>query len=161
MNLAVALKNAHHGIEAERLLTNLASSSKRVHGPAHHLTQRVESYLHFFKVRGVGVNFDDTVKRFQALRYEDDGKKCIVQGPIATPRSIEDETEFTVASDSMRIASGTPVVCHGLNSLPHLNGKIGDLRPGKYEVYFEDKELEPCTVPLDNIRILFELPDEL
>jgi hypothetical protein len=57
-NLAVALHNAYHGIEAERLLTELASSCKRFHGPDHCLTQRVESDLQKCKVRKVWINFE-------------------------------------------------------------------------------------------------------
>ena len=54
----------------------------------------------------------------------------------------------------------------------HLNGKIGDVQPWRdeerswvheekiYEVRFQDPDLEPCFVKPENIRILFELPDE-
>ena len=63
-------------------------------------------------------------------------------------------------------SSGKPVVCHRRDNPTHLNRKIGDLRSqdkdtGRYEVvHFEDKDLKPCLVKHENIRILLELPDE-
>lgn len=69
-----------------------------------------------------------TKRKALPLRYEDDGKTCIVQGPIANPRHVQDEKTFKVDSKRVNFALGTPVVCHGWNSLPHLNGKHGDLR---------------------------------
>ena len=93
---------------------------------------------------------------------------CVVKGPLANLRNTpnETETEFTVASDDTLSTSGTPVVCDSLKLSSHLNGKIGDVRAYKrdmnrYEVHFEDKELEPCLVKRGNIRILSELTDEL
>ena len=165
INLVVDLKNADHGIEAERLLTKLASSCRRVHGPDHQLTQRVESKLQKYKAREVRIDFGGE-KRFQALRYTEDGNKCIVQGPIVNPRNTQEEKQITVASSSIFVTLGTPVVCHGLKQSAHLNGKIGDIRAhnsdiDRYEVHFEDKVLEPCLVKRGNIRIIFELPDEL
>jgi hypothetical protein len=56
---------------------------------------------------------------------------------------------------------GTPVVCHGLVDGVHLNGKIGDTRgfdEGKFEVHFEEADLEPARIKHENLRILFELP---
>ena len=124
------------------------------------------------KVRYVKIKYQNEWKFFQALRYEEDWEKCIVTGPIATaqglitkPRNTQDEKMFTVATENIFPALGTPVVCHGLESAPHLNGKIGDLksRDNKtdcYGIHFEDKGLESCSVKRKNIRILFELPDE-
>ena len=163
-NLAIALYNANQTVEAERLLTNLAATSKRVHGPHHGLTQNVASDLQICKVRYVQIKYQNEWKAFQALRYKEDWKKCIVQGPIADPRNIQDEKTVTIATEDILPDLGTPIVCHGLESAPHLNGKIGDLRSHDeetdcYEVHFEDKGLAPCSVRRENIRILFELPD--
>ena len=54
--------------------------------------------------------------------------------------------------DGLILEDGTPIVCHGLKNAKHLNGQIGDIRKynlefGKYEVYFEDGNLEtnPCV----------------
>ena len=102
---------------------------------------------------------------FQALRYEKDSDAYIVQGPIANPRRVQDEQEYTLRADIVPIRLGTPVICHGLKgTLAHLNGKIGDLRSyeeekDSYEVHFEDKDPQPCFVKHAHVRIVFELPD--
>ena len=67
-----------------------------------------------------------------------------------------------------RVLNGTPVVCHGLKNVPHLNGKIGDVRSfdrngsKRYEVHFEDTSLVPsvANVRPENLRIAFDLPEE-
>ena len=102
---------------------------------------------------------------FQALRYEEDGGKCVIQGPIADPRNIQSEQMLTVASEDIILGHGTPVVCHGLKKATHLNGKIGDIRSWDeasecFKVHFEDEGLEPCPVKDKFLRILFELPEE-
>eukprot|EP00571_Detonula_confervacea_P002336 CAMPEP_0172332054 /NCGR_PEP_ID=MMETSP1058-20130122/62241_1 /TAXON_ID=83371 /ORGANISM="Detonula confervacea, Strain CCMP 353" /LENGTH=468 /DNA_ID=CAMNT_0013049331 /DNA_START=1091 /DNA_END=2497 /DNA_ORIENTATION=- len=163
LNLAVALKASDHGIEAERLLIKLAAMCRQVHGPDHGLTQSAEFNLQDLKARIVASKTQDGWTRFQALRYKEDGEKCVIQGPIAEPRNIQDEKAVAVASDDILVTLGTPVVCHGLKASHHLNGKIGDLRSWdkesqRFEVQFDDKDLKPCLVKQDNIRILFELP---
>ena len=108
----------------------------------------------------------DGMKVFQALRYEEDRKTWVVKGPITTPRNFQEEETFTAATEEFEIMSGAPVVCHWLEDyLNTLNGEIGDLGSWDeeidcYEVHFEDKGLELCSVKRVNIRILFELPDE-
>ena len=103
---------------------------------------------------------------FQALRYEEEGEKLIVHGPIAGPRNVHDEMTFSVAVEDAFPALCTPVVCHGLDdTLAHLNGKIGDIRSrGEdsdcYLVYFENEELDPQPVQAKFLRILFELPEK-
>ena len=166
IGLANDLNEASHSIEAERLLTKLSVICKRVHGPHHDVTRRAESGLQRFKVWYVKTKHLNERKRFQALRYENDGKKCILQGPIAQPRNVKEEKSFAVATKNITYCYGTPVVCRGLeNPFSHLNGKIGDVRSWDdetdcYEVQFEDKNVEPCSVHHKNIRILFKLPDE-
>ena len=103
-------------------------------------------------------------KQFQALRYISAENKYVVKGPIAMPRRIEDEKQFSVHAHEIRPTLGTPIICHGLEGeKEHLNGKIGDVRcrergAQKYTVLFEDKRLEPCLVHPKNMRILFGLP---
>ena len=38
-------------------------------------------------------------KQFQALRYENDGEICVVQGPITEPRNMEDENIYHIANN--------------------------------------------------------------
>ena len=165
-NLAIILKESSHSIEAERLLTKLAAISKQNHGPDHRISKKVEKELKWCKFRHVQLKSRDEMQSFQALRYEQDGKKCVVQGPNACPRNIQEEEIFAVDTTDLRYGLHTPVICHGLEGpLSDLNGKMGDLRSWEekseaFKVHFEDKELEPRTVKSENIRILFELPDE-
>ena len=114
---------------------------------------------------------------FWALRYEDDGEKFVSRGQIAssfiqgcTPRNINPQKTFTVASNDIHSLVGTPVVCHELSISAHLKGKMGDVRSVgglfkdfglKLKIHFEDSNLEPCLViKRDNLRIFFDLPDE-
>ena len=164
LNLAVCLKHAHHGIEAERLTTKLVAISKRVLGSDHNVTKRAESLLFNFQERFVGLVGADGIQSFQALRYEEDGEKCVLQGPVANPRYIPAEKTFPVASTYLMFCQGTPVICHGFKMSTHLNGKIGDLRPlqkesGNAAVHFDDESLEPHLVVPKNMRILFDLPE--
>ena len=48
-SLAIVLTDAHHSLEAERLLTKLAAISKRVHGPDHCITKKIEFRLQKLK----------------------------------------------------------------------------------------------------------------
>ena len=115
---------------------------------------------------------------YKALRYIENGDKCVLQGPLAKPRLEEAEEIKTIVveSDKVLILPGVPVVCHGLKNASHLNGKIGDV-PGygkgkmgdvrrefgnggafRYSVHFEDESLKPCLVKPENVRVLFDLP---
>jgi hypothetical protein len=101
---------------------------------------------------------------FEAIRYENDGDKCVIQGPIKDPRVAEEEGTFTVASTEVRPYKGTPVVLHGLKKAAHLNGKIGDVRDycqstDRYVVHLEDKGLKPVRAKHGNLRVVFDLPD--
>ena len=108
------------------------------------MTKNVENVLQKCKIRFVKIKFKKKRRVFQALRYEDDGRKCVVQGPIANPRNIQEEQIFTVPSNDIKFILGTPIVCHGLKKETHLNGKIGELRSwheasGCFKVHFDDK----------------------
>ena len=107
----------------------------------------------------------DELTAFQALRYKEDCNAYVVQGPIAEPRRVQEEKDYSVCADGVVIVPSTPVICHGMEgTLAHLNGKIGDIRDDadcetdSYEVHFEDKDLHPCLVKRSNVRILFDLP---
>mmetsp|Transcript_35790 Transcript_35790/g.86395 ORF Transcript_35790/g.86395 Transcript_35790/m.86395 type:complete len:505 (-) Transcript_35790:294-1808(-) len=165
MALAKVLRNENHTIDAERLLTKLLPITKRVHGPGHNDTQQVESALQHLKVRKVTIEVEGEQTYFQALRYEEHGMKCVIQGPVTEPRNIQEETEATVTSDDFSFLLGTPITCHGLDDSPELNGRVGDLRAwdnetDSYRVHFEDNTLEPSWVKRRNLLICFELPDE-
>lgn len=165
VNLSIALREAHRGIEAERLLIKLAATSKQVHGLDHKTTKLAVTYRQKCKDRRVKV--EGKSNWFQAIRYEEGGEKLVVQGPIAEPRNVEEEEMLTIAppDDIFGLAQGTPVICTGLKLQTHLNGKIGDVRSrGEetdcYLVYFEDEELDPQPVKAKFLRILFELPEK-
>jgi hypothetical protein len=60
------------------------------------------------------------------------------------------------------------LICHGLTSASHLNGKSGDVRANhndrneiRLAVHFETKSLKPSLVKPENLRIAFELPKEV
>jgi len=96
--LAIDLYNTFHGIEAERLSAKIAVTCRQVHGQDHCSTKQAEFDLQCCKVRTIEFKFGDELKHFLALRYEEDGEQCVIQGPIAEPRNIQDEKTFTVAS---------------------------------------------------------------
>jgi len=170
-------------IEAERLVTKLAAISRRVHGPDHKITSELVKLLKECKVRYVLVLPEN--KPFQALRYENDGEICVVTGPITMPKGIyvdsnlivprnkDDERTYRV-ENSLIVPTEfftlcCPVICHGLVSASHLNGELGEVRNMKpYEaettqlaVHFEKKNLKSALVKPANLRIAFELPDEV
>jgi hypothetical protein len=162
IQLASVLFGAYHTIEAARLLKTLVATSRRVHASDHKETKDVVLLLQRMQMRCV---YHDVQPRgYQALRYENDGKKCVIQGPINEPRVTKKEATFTVPSTDIRVAFGTPVVLHGLKKAAHLNGKMGDVRDycqstDRLFVYLEDKELKPVKVKHMNLRIVFDLPD--
>eukprot|EP00578_Thalassiosira_sp_NH16_P020305 CAMPEP_0181089974 /NCGR_PEP_ID=MMETSP1071-20121207/7587_1 /TAXON_ID=35127 /ORGANISM="Thalassiosira sp., Strain NH16" /LENGTH=289 /DNA_ID=CAMNT_0023171955 /DNA_START=233 /DNA_END=1102 /DNA_ORIENTATION=- len=163
LDLALGLMGNYHSIEAERLLVNLATQSRRVHGPEHALTKSAESDLQECKVRCISVMHKGRQQGFQVLQHEGDEETLVLKGPM-TKDGYGDET-FRVTAKAIHLDYnlGTPVICHGLKKAHHLNGKIGDLRQAnkeakRFEVHFEDPKLKPCLVKPENVRILFELP---
>lgn len=166
-NLAVSV--AGHGGEAERLLTKLVTTSKRAHGTNHSMTKQIEAALRFVNERIVMVKHKGRSNLFQALRYEDDGNKYVVKGPISMPgpRNVDEEETLTIESkEIIGFAPGTPVICNGLRLAPVLNNKIGyvlgwsEFGSDIVCVRFEDKEQGTARVRVRKLRILFELPDE-
>ncbi|KAL3798449.1 hypothetical protein ACHAW5_007401 [Stephanodiscus triporus] len=161
LDYAKVLLNYNHGIEAERIVMKLVTESCRVHGPEHNCTKSAEELLEVCKERYVMV-LPYRGNLFQALRYENDGEICVLTGPLAEPRKADDERMLQVASDLIRPTFGCPVICHGLVSASHLNGKVGHVRAfhknSRLAVHFEDKSQKPASVKADNLRIAFELP---
>ena len=165
LNYTRMLLPTFHHIEAERLVTKVATNSRRVLGPEHNVTSDSDELLKQCKERRVSVLPDD--KPFQALRYENDGEICVVTGPITKPRQVEDETLHRIANNLVIPSKGCVVICHGLVNASHLNGELGEVRDVKKSgtgirlaVHFEKKDAKSALVKPENLRIAFELPDE-
>ncbi len=178
------LSVAHHSIEAERLLTKLAATSRQVYGDDHNCKIKTVTLLEQCKVRLVMLASPYAGGKFQALRYENDGAICIVIGPIVDGkfRSLRYENDGAICTvvvpivdekrQKLRVPSamvypiaGCPVICHGLINAPHLNEKLGEVRSIsedsaglRFGVHFEEKGLKPAAVKPRNLRIAFELP---
>lgn len=159
-----------HAIEAERLLEKYIPISCRVHGNEHDTTKKIKKFLNRTKTRLVSLDYGhDESGVMQALRYEDGGDKCVVQGPVEEENVIyfaltEGATEYTVDSSSLLYAPGIPIICQGLQKAAHLNGKLADIRSydtdkDRYTIYFEDTSLKPVAVKRKNVRIVFDLPE--
>jgi hypothetical protein len=166
LNYARMLLPAFRHIYAERLVTKVATASRRIHGPGHKTTCEAEIFLNKCKERHVIVLPDD--KPFQALRYENGGEICVVTGPITKPRQVEDERMYHIANNLVIPSKGCAVIFHGLVSASHLNGELGEVRdvkksgPGiRLAVHFEKKDAKSALVKPENLRIAFELPDEV
>jgi hypothetical protein len=165
LDYAAALIKVLRFIEAERLIIKLATGSRQVHGPEHICTMNANEALRKCEKRYVTVLPNE--EPFEALRYENDGEICVVTGPIAEPRHVDDEQIFHVSSELI-VPVRCPVICHGLVSASHLNGKMGDIRARcmntagglRFAVHFEDKSLKPATVKPENLRIVFNLQSE-
>jgi hypothetical protein len=169
IGLAMALHKAGHTIESERFLTKLEQISRRVHGHSHNITKHILAEWQEIKLRQV-YYLSAEQGLFQALRYDNDGEKIILRGPLPkllNERNVDEEKTFNVESKDIIPKIGTPVVCHGLRlrSMSRLNGKIGDIRvfsedKSICEVHFEEEGLEPTKVRRENVRILFDLPEK-
>jgi len=175
VHLASRLSLANHTIEASRLLDRLVIISHRVHGSDHKETKNAELWWQRLKLRYVV--WIGTEEMYQALRYENDGKSCVIQGPLS--KVVREDNGVPVETLENNAASGTtdvvpsaeilfsfglPVMLHGLKKAAHLNGKIGDVREhctlsDRWVVHLEDKDLKPVKVKHENLRIVFDLPD--
>jgi hypothetical protein len=155
-DVAEALCLSYHSIEAERMLSKLVETSRRVHGMGHEITKRTMAYLQRMKERIV---ITQDGQPFIALRYENNGDVCIVKDP-----TTDDENEIKISASGMIAYFGTPVSCIDLQEqLTHLNGKIGDVRKvdlevGTCQVHFEEAGLEHAEIKFKNLRIVFALP---
>ena len=154
--------------DCERINIKVATASHQVHGQQHKTTIKADKLLQVCKERYVLV-LPDINKTFQALRYENEGKTCIVMGPITEPRKVEDETLHRIANNLVMPGKGCVVICHGLVSASHLNGELGEVRTMKQDetgmtrlgVNYEKKGVKSALVKPENLRISFELPDEV
>ena len=153
-------------IEGERLMTKLATTSRRALGPEHNITINADKSLKQYKVRYVIV-LPDMDEMFQALRYDIDREICVIQGPITEPRNIDDERMYHIANKLVIPNLGCPVICHGLVSTSHLNGELGVVRNIKENVngmrlavHFDqmNEGLRSALVKPENLRVAFELP---
>ena len=126
VSYARSLTTLARTIEAERFVTKLSAISRRVLGPEHKVTINAETFLNECKVRYVFVLPENTP--FQALRYKNDGNICVVIGPITEPRRKDEERIHRIENNLILPEKGCPVLCHGLVSAPHLNGRLGEVR---------------------------------
>jgi hypothetical protein len=123
---------------------------------------------------------------FQLLRYDEDEDVYVMTGPVKNPREVVEEGEYRFPWDQVIPKLGWPVVCHGLQSSSHLNGELGEVKHFynaktklciepklilptficerqwfRVTVHFMDKSLQPVAVKLENLRIVFDLPDRV
>jgi len=152
MCYGMALWDTGSHIEGERLITKLATASRRVLGPEHNITNSCRRTLEDFTTRYV-VELPEMDYIFQALRYENDGKICVVTGPVTKPRIKDEERVHRVANSCALPSPGCPVICHGLVSASHLNGELGVVKTIKENahgirlvVHFEKKGAKPSLV---------------
>jgi hypothetical protein len=152
-------------IDADRLVTKLATISRRVNGPDHKITIDAVELLEICKERYVIVLPEN--KPFQALRYKNDGEICVVQGPITKPRQVDEERIYNVEWNLVVPVKGCVVICHGLKSVLHMNGELGEVREVttngagiRLAVQFEKKGKMSALVKPENLRIVFELPSK-
>lgn len=142
LNYAISLWNVNHSIEAERLVAKLVTVSRQVHGLEHKISIDADNLLKQFKELYV---FLPGMQIYQALRYENNREICVLQGPIADSRSKHEEEIHHVKAYFVQPQLGCVVICHGLMSASHLNGRLGDTRDFKLDetgttrlaVYFE------------------------
>lgn len=191
-NYVRALTAQFHIIEAERLAKEFELKSRRFLGPEHRTTKCVVDLLHHCKKRYVYSLREDIrclfiahcifirkdtntqITTIQTGQYS--GDRYLLTGPIADRAEVKGEKELRIACDMVFPCPGCPVVCHGLKSATHLNGKLGSLRTdskyyaelekGRMElgvkdvrctVYFDDESLKSASVKLENLRIVFDL----
>jgi len=117
-SLAVLLKESLYGIIAKRLMSELVHSSKRVHGPDHDCTTDNGMWFQKIRERYVLIESEAGEQFFQIFRYEEGGKKCIVQCPVEAEgdsrklRKYVAENSQVVSTKNMIPRSGTPVIYH-------------------------------------------------
>ena len=168
--LAKVLSLSNRRIEGERLAAKLVKTGRLVHGIDHECTEFAQDILEECKQRFVAVNSPGLMgKNFLFLRYEDNGEKCVVQGPMAGTKAESPDEEMTYTYPSFVVIPkmSCPVFCRGLQKASHLNGMLGEVRGiGKdkvgairYEVHF-DQSIKPVLIKPANLRICLELPNE-
>jgi hypothetical protein len=174
-NLVMALKLEGHQIEIERHVARELVKNRRLPGPNNPYTLELQYGIKVLAVRRVKMLEEDAdIFGHRLVRYEGEGTKCVI-APMATVHDFEggnkyeEGKEFTIAMDEFvgkfNLCNGTPVICIGLKSSKgaQLNGMIGDVRKyneetQRYEVHFEDKNLAPASVKMENLQVVFDLP---
>lgn len=173
-NVAGILKRTQRSIEAIRLLTNVSKASHRVHGANHESTQDIDKFLAQLKaeqVVGLGIRarlmhgLQPSDSLFLAIKYDDSGEKCFVQGPFKQPRDEMNEQTLLIECRDLVLGPGLIVLCDGLQNASHLNGIMGEIRSynselNRYCVYFEDDMIGPVQVKPENLKIVFDFPGE-
>jgi len=152
------LKEHDCGVEAEKLMNKLYEFAVQNHGPDHDVTNLVLSYKFDVKTRFVSVSSDvagdqqsfqalsfndysnGDIEHFRFIRYDDSFKRCIVKDG---PDSSDDTNTFSLSTDDIIFALGTPVLCQDKDS--DLDGdiiligdenmipKLGDIRSWNHE----------------------------
>ena len=157
--LADTLHEHMHSIESERLMAKMLVLHRQLLGREGRDGIGAEQMLYKCRIRKVMRNGGFDVTPYQLLRYEGEHNEMCVLRPFKPQANT-----FTMESKYLGLFPGTPVVCHSLVKAMHLNGKMGDIRSidpktERYRVYFEDPELSPVSVKLDNILVLFNLTE--
>ena len=166
VKLVLSLKNAGHGIEAERLASDVFVISRRVLGSRHESTMIAQKALHYCKTRIVGYAEDRGLSTYLLLDYDAAEDKYVIKGPLegTVPDIVLNGTENNqgeeIVVDASRVwpRPGTPVFGFGLeDELSHLNGKLADFRdinliPFKMRVHFEEEDKEHL-IDRENIRV--------
>jgi len=165
IRLADALMKEHHVCRANRFMRRVLEVSRRVHGADHDLTKRAAAdYARYMKRYVVTVVDQGRQYHFEALRYTEAGRECVVRGPIVQPRDEDSEQTYIIPTGQLVFGVGIPVVVTGLRYSTSLNGKIGDLRSwveeaGCFMVHFEDEKFAPRPVRQEYLKIVFEVPE--
>ena len=161
MMLADTLREHKHSIEAEKLMAKMLVLHRQLLGREGKGNIRAEQMLYQCRIRKVmrndGGGFD--FSPYQLLRYVGEHNEMCVLRPCKPQANT-----FTMKSKNLILFPGTPVILHSLVKAMHLNGKMGDIRSidpktERYRVYFEDEELSPVSVKLDNILVVFNLTE--
>jgi len=175
---ARALKLNHQGVKAERLLMELQDISKQHHGSDHEITKAVSDKKSWFRSRIVSVSsneagrfqsssralsfedydddYDDNIAAiYRFMKYDGSFERCVVKE--AQQNGFTSNDEFSLFSDNIIFALGTPVICYDLEN-PDIDGKLGDVRAWNseskcYTIHWEDESLEPCEVHQCNVRV--------
>lgn len=134
-----------------------------MNGPDHHLTKQAELGAKRSSLRRIAKVSRNAAVEYEVLRISNDGRMYVLKKMSAPDEGKNTEVAFD--EDGFVMATGTPVVCQGLKSAAHLNGKLGDVRSfnmdtGRYAIRFEDRSLGTVSVRPVNLRIAFDLPEE-
>jgi len=137
------LKNHHHGVKAERLLSELDNISLQNHGADHVITKAIGYRKDIYMCRAVSITSNEVgdYQSFQALSFREYNQDLV---PASRYRFIEYDGCFekcivkdgpktlSLSTDDIIFALGTPVICHDKNS--DITADLGD------RIYCEEAE---------------------